>query len=128
MEPTKQNEDRDKKQEIKRKILIYNFSSLVKSAKDFLQEIMAIREGTDIEGTVQSIKKDMVFRGPTVWILIASIFIASIGLNAGSIPVVIGAMLISPLMGSYHCNWFICWHKRLGNINAGTKKTLVLPL
>jgi uncharacterized hydrophobic protein (TIGR00271 family) len=99
MEPTKRNDDPDKKQEIKRRILVYNFVSLIKSAKDFLQEIMSIREGTDIEGTIESIRKDMVFRGPTVWILIASIFIASIGLNVSSIPVVIGAMLISPLMG-----------------------------
>ncbi len=99
MEPTKRNDDSDKKQEIKRRILAYNFTSLIKSAKEFLQEIMSIKEGTDIEGTIESIQKDMVFRGPTVWILIASIFIASIGLNVSSIPVVIGAMLISPLMG-----------------------------
>ncbi len=99
MEPTKRTDDPDKKQQIKRRILAYNFSSFIKSAKDFLQEIMSIKEGTDIEGTIESIRKDMIFRGPTVWILIASIFIASIGLNVSSIPVVIGAMLISPLMG-----------------------------
>lgn len=99
MEPTKRTDDPDKKQEIKRRILVYNFTSFIKSAKEFLQEIMSIREGTDIEGTIESIRKDMIFRGPTVWILIASIFIASIGLNVSSIPVVIGAMLISPLMG-----------------------------
>lgn len=99
MEPTKRTDDSNKKQDLKRKILIYNFGTFLKSVKEFLKEIMAIREGTDIQGTTESIKKDMVFRGPTVWILIASIFIASIGLNAGSIPVVIGAMLISPLMG-----------------------------
>ena len=99
MEPTKRNDDADKKQEIKRRILVYNFISLIKSTKEFLQEIMSIKEGTDIEGTIESIRKDMIFRGPTVWILIASIFIASIGLNVSSIPVVIGAMLISPLMG-----------------------------
>jgi len=99
MEPTKRTDDVDKKQEIKRRILVYNFMSFLKSTKEFLQEIMSIKEGTDIEGTIESIRKDMVFRGPTVWILIASIFIASIGLNVSSIPVVIGAMLISPLMG-----------------------------
>jgi uncharacterized hydrophobic protein (TIGR00271 family) len=41
----------------------------------------------------------MVFRGPAVWILICSIFIASIGLDTNSTAVIIGAMLISPLMG-----------------------------
>ncbi|MEF9930991.1 MAG: DUF389 domain-containing protein, partial [Bacteroidales bacterium] len=39
------------------------------------------------------------FKGPNVWILIFAIFMASVGLNVNSIPVVIGAMLISPLMG-----------------------------
>ena len=38
-------------------------------------------------------------RGTTAWILVCSILIASVGLNANSTPVVIGAMLISPLMG-----------------------------
>jgi len=41
----------------------------------------------------------MNFKGQAVWILIASIFIASIGLNTNSTAVIIGAMLISPLMG-----------------------------
>ena len=38
-------------------------------------------------------------KGPALVILILSIFIASIGLNMNSTAVVIGAMLISPLMG-----------------------------
>ncbi|MDF1546482.1 MAG: DUF389 domain-containing protein [Bacteroidales bacterium] len=99
MEPNNRTEDAEKNQELKRKILYYDFKNFLKSSGEFLKEIMSIKEGTDIPGTIESIKKDMVFRGPTVWILIASIFIASIGLNVGSIPVVIGAMLISPLMG-----------------------------
>lgn len=72
---------------------------LYHSVKKFLDNILSIREGTDIQGTITGIQKDMVFKGPTVWILIASIFIASIGLNVNSTAVVIGAMLISPLMG-----------------------------
>ncbi|MCF6241446.1 MAG: DUF389 domain-containing protein, partial [Bacteroidales bacterium] len=82
-----------------KKAIAYNFISLIRVTKKFLIEILSIREGTDVEGTINGIKKDMVFRGVTVWILVASIFIASIGLNVNSIPVVIGAMLISPLMG-----------------------------
>lgn len=81
-----------------KKAIVYNFKSLLRITKRFLIEILSIREGTDIDGTIEGIKKDMVFRGVTVWILIASIFIASIGLNVNSIPVIIGAMLISPLM------------------------------
>ncbi len=47
----------------------------------------------------ESIKKSIEFRGYNVWVLICSIFIASIGLNLNSPAVIIGAMLISPLMG-----------------------------
>ena len=86
-------------QEKSRKAVIFNLKSLIRITRKFLIEILSIKEGTDIKGTIESIQKDMVFRGVTVWILIASIFIASIGLNINSIPVVIGAMLISPLMG-----------------------------
>lgn len=46
-----------------------------------------------------SIEKGIVFRGTNFWILIFAIFIASVGLNMNSPAVVIGAMLISPLMG-----------------------------
>ncbi len=90
---------KDREQEKSRKAVIFNLKSLYRISRKFLIETLSIKEGTDIQGTIESIKKDMVFRGITVWILIASIFIASIGLNINSIPVVIGAMLISPLMG-----------------------------
>ena len=46
-----------------------------------------------------AIRRNMDFRGPNAWILAFAIIIASVGLNVNSIPVVIGAMLISPLMG-----------------------------
>lgn len=48
---------------------------------------------------VESIKKNVEFRGTNLWILIFAILIASLGLNINSTAVVIGAMLISPLMG-----------------------------
>lgn len=48
---------------------------------------------------VESIKKNIEFRGTNLWTLIFAIFIASIGLNVNSTAVIIGAMLISPLMG-----------------------------
>jgi uncharacterized hydrophobic protein (TIGR00271 family) len=46
-----------------------------------------------------AIKNDIPFKGATAWILVFAIFVASIGLNVSSTAVVIGAMLISPLMG-----------------------------
>ena len=65
----------------------------------FLKDLLDFRDDTDIDATIQAIKSDIPFRGATSWILICSIFVASIGLNANSTAVVIGAMLISPLMG-----------------------------
>jgi uncharacterized hydrophobic protein (TIGR00271 family) len=64
-----------------------------------VRQIMAIEEIIDVKNTVSSIKRDIEFKGPALWILIFSIFIASIGLNTNSPAVIIGAMLISPLMG-----------------------------
>lgn len=46
----------------------------------------------------ESIRKDVELKGATPWILMFAILIASIGLNINSAPVIIGAMLISPLM------------------------------
>lgn len=52
------------------------------------------------EGTViGNITNGVHFRGAQLWILIFAVFIASLGLNINSTAVVIGAMLISPLMG-----------------------------
>lgn len=48
---------------------------------------------------VNSIKRGVEFKGVNLWTLIFAIFIASIGLNTNSTAVIIGAMLISPLMG-----------------------------
>lgn len=69
------------------------------SLKKFLVELLDFRHDTDRETTIEAIKNDIPFKGATAWILICSIFVASIGLNANSTAVVIGAMLISPLMG-----------------------------
>ena len=51
------------------------------------------------EDTVEAIRKGIVFRGTNLWVLIFATFIASLGLNTNSTAVIIGAMLISPLMG-----------------------------
>lgn len=53
----------------------------------------------DTEAAEKSIRSNIFFKGPNAWILAFAIIIASVGLNVNSIPVVIGAMLISPLMG-----------------------------
>lgn len=76
-----------------------DFKGLLGSVRKFLSELLEIRSNTDATATKESIIADISFKGHTSWILICSIFIASVGLNANSTAVVIGAMLISPLMG-----------------------------
>ncbi len=58
-----------------------------------------IPEKVSEDATIANIKADSSFRGARLWVLIFAIFIASLGLNVNSTAVIIGAMLISPLMG-----------------------------
>jgi len=53
----------------------------------------------DFDRIHETISKDIVFKGTNLWILIFAIVVASVGLNMNSTAVIIGAMLISPLMG-----------------------------
>jgi len=48
---------------------------------------------------IDEIRRGVQFRGASLWILVCAVFIASLGLNMNSTAVIIGAMLISPLMG-----------------------------
>ena len=73
---------------------------LLKQDKFFLTRYFDLRqEKEDEEETIESLKKGVEFRGTTLWVLIFAIFLASLGLNTNSTAVIIGAMLISPLMG-----------------------------
>ncbi len=65
----------------------------------FLRRHIYIYDELDTEAAAARIKSGIWFRGPNIWILAFSIIIASVGLNVNSTAVVIGAMLISPLMG-----------------------------
>ena len=68
--------------------------------KSFLGEYLDLKKDKDNEmETVDSIRKGVEFKGANLWILIFAIFMASLGLNVNSTAVIIGAMLISPLMG-----------------------------
>ena len=57
------------------------------------------QEKEDEMETIESIRKGIEFKGTNLWVLIFATFIASLGLNTNSTAVIIGAMLISPLMG-----------------------------
>lgn len=53
----------------------------------------------DYDKIHETIEKDLIFKGTNLWILVFAIIVASVGLNVNSTAVIIGAMLISPLMG-----------------------------
>ncbi|MFC4739586.1 TIGR00341 family protein [Flavobacterium ponti] len=57
------------------------------------------REKENFRDVIESIYNGVEFKGTNLWVLVFAIFIASLGLNVNSPAVVIGAMLISPLMG-----------------------------
>ena len=104
MEENKFNfsEEEDKKEksvEESREAVKKDAKGLWYSIKHFFSELLDFRDDTDRDATLIAIKGDIPFKGATAWILICSIFVASVGLNANSTAVVIGAMLISPLMG-----------------------------
>jgi len=56
-------------------------------------------EQEDYQEVIKNMDRDIASRGANLWILIFAIFVASLGLNVNSTAVIIGAMLISPLMG-----------------------------
>jgi uncharacterized hydrophobic protein (TIGR00271 family) len=64
-----------------------------------IRKVTNINGHIDTDDAAERIKKSIWFQGPNVWILAFSIVIASVGLNVNSTAVIIGAMLISPLMG-----------------------------
>lgn len=68
--------------------------------RQFVSEYFDLRRNKEDEATtVENIRNGVEFKGTNLWILIFAIFIASLGLNVNSTAVIIGAMLISPLMG-----------------------------
>ncbi|MFT5821043.1 MAG: putative hydrophobic protein (TIGR00271 family) [Crocinitomix sp.] len=77
-----------------------NPGELVSGMFQFIKNTLSLRHGKyNYKEVVAVAEESVLFQGYNVWILICSIVVASIGLDMGSIPVVIGAMLISPLMG-----------------------------
>ncbi len=81
------------------KKLNQDFIAMIKSAEVFLKDLFDISQTTNQQETIERIKENIPMKGQTAWVLIFSIVIASIGLNVSSTAVVIGAMLVSPLMG-----------------------------
>jgi uncharacterized hydrophobic protein (TIGR00271 family) len=75
-------------------------STLYRKFRQFLNVRFSLTDDKDDDAViVDRLKKEVQFMGTNLWTLIFAIFIASIGLNVNSTAVIIGAMLISPLMG-----------------------------
>lgn len=68
--------------------------------KIILDDLFNLHKGEDNrQKTLENVKNNISFRGANLWILACAIIVASVGLNINSPAVIIGAMLISPLMG-----------------------------
>ncbi len=71
-----------------------------KNLRGFLRKLVDLREGAEDKKTiVENVKDESDFTAVRFWILVSAVLVASVGLNMNSVPVIIGAMLISPLMG-----------------------------
>ena len=76
------------------------FNNALNAVKQSLKRYLDQKQDRENEQTtVQAIREGIEFKGSNIWILIFAIFMASLGLNTNSTAVIIGAMLISPLMG-----------------------------
>lgn len=77
-----------------------SFSAWVRQMREFLRGRFSLEEDmAQRDEVVASVSKGVVFRGVNLWVLIFATMIASLGLNVNSAAVIIGAMLISPIMG-----------------------------
>ncbi len=75
-------------------------NTVLQSIKEFLADRFNLQDDRAEEGLItEAVRKNIEFKGVNLWTLIFAIFIASIGLNVNSTAVIIGAMLISPIMG-----------------------------
>lgn len=99
-----------------------NVGELASGTIQFIKSTLSLRHGKyNYKAVVEEAKENVLFEGYNVWILICSIVVASIGLDMGSIPVVIGAMLISPLMGPIRGIGFGVGMNDLGLLRASVK-------
>ncbi len=99
-----------------------------------LRKIFDLHADKDSETKItEDIQKQSELKGSNTWILIFAIFIASIGLNINSTAVIIGAMLISPLMGpivgigfALGVNNFVLLRRSLRNLAIATVVSIIV--
>ena len=73
--------------------------NIIRKLVGIIRNTVNIDTHIDTDAAERAIRGNVEFSGPNAWILAVAIIIASVGLNVNSTPVIIGAMLISPLMG-----------------------------
>lgn len=95
------NQQEEPKKKASEKKTVEDIKKIPNTLWKFVISIFSFKQDEDVNPVEVSlsIEKSVEFRGYNVWVLICSIFIACIGLNLNSPAVIIGAMLISPLMG-----------------------------
>lgn len=77
----------------------FNYDKNNNALNKFFDKFKLNAEKEELQTVISNIDNGVVFRGTNLWVLIFAIFVASLGLNVNSTAVIIGAMLISPLMG-----------------------------
>ena len=70
-----------------------SLSELWESTKDFLHDMVDLKDGMDQKGTLQNIHNNKRMRGSNAWLLMCSIMVASLGLDLNSPAVIIGCLL-----------------------------------
>ena len=78
---------------------IFNHRWLAHLAATIRERFDLAEDSAPQQEVVECISRGVIFRGTNLWILIFATLVASLGLNVNSTAVIIGAMLISPLMG-----------------------------
>lgn len=79
--------------------MLFNQNKVLHWLRDLAQRFSLLEDKADDEQIDSTLRSGVALRGTNLWVLMFAILIASIGLNVNSAAVVIGAMLISPLMG-----------------------------
>lgn len=96
---------------------------------NILYNLFGLQKGEeDKEKVREDVVKNISFRGAQLWILACAILIASIGLNVNSTAVIIGAMLISPLMGPIVGSGFALATYDFDLLKRSTKNLLIATL
>ena len=96
--------------------------------KRLFKEYIYIYDDVDTASAAERIKGASWFKGPNAWILAFAIVLASVGLNVNSTAVIIGAMLVSPLMGPIIGTGLALGTNDLELLKAAAKNLLVMVL